>query len=109
MRNSLLISGLIIGSILFSSQLALSQEPITDQKILSSFAKIIRANQYICRSCFQVQLLENNHDELSYKVVCNHDLTYKVVLTPRSNMIVRPINGLHSKQVSLGLIAKQFE
>jgi hypothetical protein len=94
MLNKLVVSGLAVICTLVSAQLALSQGVITDEKIMSSFAKIVRGHQYICRSCYRVQPLEDEQSELSYKVVCNYGLTYKVVLTPSNNMIVRPINGL---------------
>ena len=94
MLNKLLICGLSVTCILFSAQFALSQDAITDETIMSSFAKIVRGHQYICRSCQRLQPLVDKQPELSYKVVCNYGLTYKVVLTPSNNMIVRPINGL---------------
>ena len=94
MRNILLIAGQIIIGIVFSSQLVFGLEPITDKKILSSFAKIIRTKQYICQSCRYVHPVAHKHDGSSYEVVCDYDLTYKVVLTPRSDMIVRPASSL---------------
>ncbi|MEE4254910.1 MAG: hypothetical protein V2I50_12795 [Desulfuromusa sp.] len=94
MLNKLAIFSLIVVNILFSTQVAMSQDVIADEKIMSSFAKIIRENQYICRPCQRVQPLENKSSALSYEVICNYDLVYRVVITPRNNMIVRPINGL---------------
>lgn len=94
MLKKFLICGLSVFCLLVSAQFAMSQDVITDENIMSSFAKIVRGHQYICRSCHRLQPLEEKQSELSYKVVCNYGLTYKVVLTPSNNMIVRPINGL---------------
>ena len=94
MLSKFLICALSVICILASAQLAMSQDVITNKKIMSSFAKIIRNNQYICQSCRRVKPLEDKASELSYEVVCNYGLAYNVVLTPRNDMIVRPINGL---------------
>lgn len=94
MRNILLITTLIISSILLSPQLACSQEPISNKQILSSFAKIIRTKQYTCPSCDRVYPVEQKHEGLSYQVVCSNDLTYKVVLTPRDDMVVSLLSSL---------------
>jgi len=93
MRSLLLMTSSIIFCMLLSAQLAFCQETITDKKILSSFAKIIRTKQYICQPCNQVSPTGHNADGISYEVICNYDLTYTVVLTPRSDMIVQPVSS----------------
>ncbi len=94
MRRVLFMTVLVIVGIFYSSQLACSQEPITHEKILSSFAKIIRTKQYVCQTCDRVDPLENGHTGLSYQVVCNNDLIYKVVLTPKDDMLVSLLSSL---------------
>ena len=91
MRTLLFIVGLLTIGILFSSQLAFSQETITNPQILQSFAKTIRSKQYICQSCNHVRPVGHKDNGLSYEAVCNHHLSYEVLLTPRNDVIVRPI------------------
>ena len=91
MRTLLFIAGLLTIGILFSTQFAFSQEAITNPQILNSFAKTIRTKQYICQSCNHVRPVGRKNNGLSYEAVCNHHLTYEVLLTPRNDVIVRPI------------------
>lgn len=94
MYHRLAVFALTVCCVFLSASLSLSQDEITDKNILSSFAKIVRENQYICRSCSRVQPLGGKQKELSYEVVCHYDLVYEVVLTPSDNLIVRPVNEL---------------
>ncbi len=91
MRTLLFIAGLLTIGTLFSPQLTFSQEAITNPQILHSFAKTIRAKQYICQSCSHVRPVGHKNNALSYEAVCNHHLTYKILLTPSNDVIVRPI------------------
>ncbi len=90
MRNLWFVAAIIATTCLFAQTVA-AQEAISDKNILSSFAKIIRTNQYICLPCSQVEPLGPNHSGLSYEVTCNNNLLYTVTLTHHSDMIVKPI------------------
>lgn len=94
MHHRLTVFGLTVIGLFLSAPFAFSQDCITDREILSNFAKIIRENQYICRSCYRVQLLREKQKQFSYEVVCNHDLVYEVILTPSDNLIVKPMNEM---------------
>ncbi|GEM_PF-4463022 len=91
MRKLLLINLFIGGSLLLSPLAAMSQEPITNPQVLDSFAKIIRDKQYSCQSCELVQPTGSHNKIYTYKAICKHSHTYEVLLTPSSDMIVKPI------------------
>ncbi len=91
MRILALFVGLVIGSICLPTGAVAFQKTISNENILSSFAKIIKTRQYICQSCTQVEPLDKTHSGLSYEVTCNDNLVYAVTLTAHRDMIVEPI------------------
>ncbi len=90
MRSLLFVAILFFTPTLFVAPVS-AQQIIFDQNILTSFAKIIRARQYICQPCQQAATVENNSIGISYQVTCDNDLVYAVTVTPYSDMIVKPI------------------
>jgi len=89
MRTSVIISMFIV-SFLLLPQIVFANGVLTDKSILKSFAKTIRTGSYICSICNQVHAVGSEYQGLAYEVTCNQNLTYKVVLTPSSDIIIEP-------------------
>lgn len=67
-----------------------AQSPLQRKEILGSFARTVRSQQYACSSCTEVTAAGREQGGLAYKVMCRSGRSYRVVLTPRKEMIVQP-------------------
>jgi len=89
MRTSAIISIFIV-SLLLLRQTVFANDTLTNKSILKSFAQTIRTGSYICSTCNYVHAVSSEHQGLAYEVTCNQNLTYTVVLTPTSDIIIEP-------------------
>lgn len=84
-KSAILSLGLLIwGNVSGAAEL------ITDEVILKSFARTIRTYHYVCSASERAYFAGNEEAGLAYHVVCTSKRIYKVILTPRSALIVQP-------------------
>jgi len=91
MRNLIFITIVTTATLLFPL-VALSQEPLTAPPILDSFERIIRNKQYICQKCNSVQPIGTHNKSRVYRAKCKYNYSYEILLTPNSDMIVKPLS-----------------